>query len=148
MTEKPVRAVHVASIDGGLQSNVRNARGQGFLADEPVHIGGAEEGMTPFELLIASLASCTSATLAMYAGEKGVALRGVTIDADYTRAGEDGLPADGPDRIRRKIMLAGDLDEAAIVRLTRVAQHCPVHKAIVGDRITCEDEIVVGEPAP
>lgn len=153
MTEKIVRAVHLESIPGGrqspggLQSKVRNARGQGFLADEPAYIGGAEEGMTPFELLLAALASCTSATLVMYARDKGIALDGVTIDADYSRAGEDGLPADGPDRIRRRIALAGRLDATAVQRLTRVAQLCPVHKAIVGDRIACEDEISVVAPA-
>src|SRR3546814_19616674 len=41
-----------------------------FIADEPESVGGLGSGPTPFNLLSAALAACTTMTLRLYAARK------------------------------------------------------------------------------
>ncbi|WP_426688410.1 serine aminopeptidase domain-containing protein [Rhodanobacter ginsengiterrae] len=49
-----------------------HAGGIRFLADEPVSAGGLGTGPTPYDLVSAGLAACTTMTLRMYAEHKGL----------------------------------------------------------------------------
>ncbi len=42
-----------------------------FIVDEPEKLGGLGSGPTPFNLLSAALAACTTMTLRLYAARKG-----------------------------------------------------------------------------
>lgn len=57
-----------------------------LLSDESVAVGGQNAGAAPYNLLLASLGSCTAITLRMYANRKGWkigALRvALTLDKD------------------------------------------------------------------
>ncbi|MDH3777215.1 MAG: alpha/beta fold hydrolase, partial [Gammaproteobacteria bacterium] len=62
---------------GGFATEVRAGK-HAFLADEPVSVGGTDKGPTPYDLLAAALATCTTMTLRMYAAHKKLDLESAT----------------------------------------------------------------------
>ena len=118
------RRLTVESLGGTYTNRITDIVGHEMLADEPVELGGADRGPSPFELVAAGLGACTSITLMMYAKNKGIALRDVRVVVRFFRAGEDGHAGDHADRA---ITLYGALDEKAQQRLAAIAKRCPVH---------------------
>jgi len=82
------------------------ARQHTFLADEPIESGGADSGPTPAEYILAALASCTAATLRMYADRKGFELDGIELELSIET--EKGQPP--VTHIYRQIKLLGKLN--------------------------------------
>lgn len=109
----------------------------GFLVDEPVALGGAETGPTPYDLLLAALGSCTAITLRLYAKRKGWPLRNVTVALRHARvhvtdcAGCETAPMQ-VEEIRRTLTLEGPLDQDQRARLLEIADKCPVHRTLEG----------------
>jgi putative redox protein len=65
---------------GGLRADVRAGEFD-VVADKPVTVpGGTGSGPQPTELLLASIASCFTLSLANAANKRGIALSGVTVD--------------------------------------------------------------------
>jgi len=109
---------HVAS--GGPQWATAITTGAHSLtSDEPTALGGADAGPAPYDLLLASLGSCTAITLRMYAARKEWPLEEVTIDLAHYKEDEKS-------KITRKIWLEGDLDETQRARLADIAERTPV----------------------
>ena len=100
------------------------AGGAVFLADEPVAAGGLGSGPNPYDLLAASLGSCTAMTMRLYAARKGWPLARATVRVLHTRL------ADGRDRFAREITLEGALDADQRRRLLEIAERCPVHRTL------------------
>ncbi|TAF63079.1 MAG: OsmC family peroxiredoxin [Cytophagales bacterium] len=98
---------------------------QQIIADEPEDLGGSDEGMQPNELLLASLAACTSITLQMYAQRKNWQLEEVQMQLNI-----DKHPTETGSIIERHITLIGDLSEEQKQRLLQIANACPVHKIL------------------
>ncbi len=106
-----------------------------LLADEPASVGGLDAGPGPYDLLLAGLGACTAMTVRMYAERKGIALTGVSVTLEHDRIhAEDCADCETQsgriDRIRRRISLKGDLDEATRQRLLEIADKCPVHRTL------------------
>lgn len=106
-----------------------------LLADEPASVGGTNLGPTPYDLLSAALASCTSMTLRMYAEHKGLDLESATVRVRHgkTHAAdcEDCETEDGRiDEFRRELSFAGTLSDAERKRLVEIADRCPVHRTL------------------
>jgi len=106
-----------------------------LLVDEPVALGGADAGPNPYELLLASLGSCTAMTLRMYADRKGFPLTRATVrlrhDRIHARDCEHCETEQGMlSRITREIELEGDLDDDQRAKLMLIADKCPVHRTL------------------
>ena len=122
---------------GGFRTDVRLGDHH-LVADEPRSVGGRDLGPTPYDLLSAALATCTSMTLRMYANHKNLDLDSATVRVEHDKVhAEDCVDcetADGKiDEFRRTISLEGDLTEAQQNRMLEVADRCPVHRTLHGE---------------
>ncbi|HSN52292.1 MAG TPA: alpha/beta fold hydrolase [Woeseiaceae bacterium] len=122
---------------GGFRTDIV-AGGHALVADEPVSAGGTAAGPSPYDLLSAALASCTSMTLKMYAAHKNIDLESATVRVRHGKIHakdcEDCESAEGRiDRFERQIVLAGDLTGEQRARLLEIADRCPVHRTLHGE---------------
>lgn len=114
------------------------ARHHHLSADEPVDVGGKDVGPTPYELLIASLGTCTGITLRMYADRKKWPLEGIKVHLTHKKVHEeDCLNCEDKDArldtIERQIEFIGDLSDEQQKRLMAIADRCPIHQTLTGD---------------
>lgn len=115
-----------ASADLGEKYQVHiDADGHPILADEPVRVGGSGSGPAPYDLLLASLAACTSITLRMYAERKDWPLEGVAMELSFSRHEDEA-------RIDRRITVTGPLTEEQRTRLSEIAERTPVTLTLKG----------------
>lgn len=96
-----------------------------FQADLETAAGGSGTIPNPHDLLDAALASCTTLTLQLYTKRKQIPLEAVSVDVSHQEAG-------GVYRIKRVLHFTGNLSEAQTADLLRVANVCPIHKALHG----------------
>jgi putative redox protein len=98
-----------------------------LIADEPVTNGGKDEGADPFELLLASVGSCTAITVRMYADRKGWPLEHIHMQLTLEVDREASVT-----RITKSISLDGPLTPEQKKRLMQIADKCPTHKVLTG----------------
>ena len=109
-----------------------------LVADEPTSVGGTDQGPTPYDLLAAALATCTTMTLKMYASFKKLGLRSTTVRVSHDKIhAEDCADCESTtgkiDEFRRELSFDGELSEKEIARLLEIADRCPVHKTLHGE---------------
>ena len=97
-----------------------------FLSDAEISKGGSGTGPSPHEYLGAALAACTSMTLKMYSGHKGMNLENAVVTVDIERV-------DDVETFHRNIQLHGNLSPEEKDRLIEIANKCPIHKALMGE---------------
>lgn len=119
---------------GGFATEVRAGR-HALLADEPKAVGGTDLGPTPYDLLAAALATCTSMTLRMYAAHKKIDFESATVRVTHGRVhAEDCVDCEQRDgmvhEFRRELVLEGNLTDAQRARMVEIADRCPVHKTL------------------
>lgn len=122
------------TLIGGFQTDIRAGK-HVLVADEPTSVGGTNLGPSPYDLLSAALAGCTTMTLKMYASFKKLDLRSTTVrvthDKIHAEDCADCESADGKiDEFRREISFDGELSDQEINRLLEIADRCPVHKTL------------------
>lgn len=99
-----------------------------FVIDEPLSAGGKDLGPNPGELLSAALATCSTATVKMYADRKGWIVDEVIIDVDFIRNLKLNKTT-----FTKTIRIKGELSEPQIEKLHEIAGRCPVHKMLTGE---------------
>ena len=110
-------------VPGTLRNDVLIRDSFVLETDEPESVGGEDTAPTPHELLAASLASCVSTTIAMYARTKGWEIGDALVEVEYDQHAT-------PRQFRVDIRLDGDYDAGQIARLERAAATCPVRRSL------------------
>jgi len=123
--------------DGKLAQQIR-AGSHTLVADEPRPVGD-DTGPTPYDLLLASLGACTAMTVRMYAARKAWPLERVSVRLTHGRAhATDARDSEAGhsmiDRIELLLELGGPLTDEQTDRLLEIAQRCPVHRTLDGEK--------------
>jgi putative redox protein len=137
------RARRIGSLKNEIDVNGRHT----IVTDEPEDLGGTDEAAAPHELLAAALAACVATMIELYAERRSWPLGAVTVDVAYE-------PEDSPRRVETAIELTGDLSQEQAGRLLRVAQTCPLRRALESE-FSFEEQLTVtsleavsGGPSP
>ncbi|MDB5669822.1 MAG: OsmC family protein [Alphaproteobacteria bacterium] len=142
--EKEKQATARTSGDAAFATNVE-VEGINILVDEPASVGGGAAGPTPYELLSAALAACTSMTLRLYARGKNWDLPEFEVIVSHTVP-----PANPPrDRFDRHIVFKQPVTADRLQRLLEMADRCPVHRTLSrpSDVVTWADNPVAPLPS-
>jgi putative redox protein len=91
--------------------------------------------LTPYGMLLASVAACTAIVVNSYAQNHNIPLKGVTVDTSYDRAFIDDCDDCDEDNvyeeiIQEKLNFEGDLDEKQLKRLHQVARACSIRRLL------------------
>lgn len=97
-----------------------------FIADEPESVGGLASGPTPFNLLSAALAACTTMTLRLYADRKEWPVDRIRTGVAHRKDKGEAVP----DIFARSIEIEGDIDAEQYAELLAIADRCPVHRTL------------------
>jgi uncharacterized OsmC-like protein len=121
---------------GKVRFNVQ-ARNHSLICDQPAENKGEDSGMTPPELMLASLASCAGYYAVEYLKTRGLTETGVrvSVKADKLK---------GPARLGNFIVQVRcpvALTEEQTLALTRSVEHCLIHNTLLNPpQITLEIE--------
>ena len=102
--------------------------------------------LTPYGMLLASVAACTAIVVNSYAQNHGIPLRGVTVDTRFDRVFvEDCDDCDEntnlEEVIKESLNFEGNLDQNQLKRLHQVAKACSIKRLLEnGIPIQTEEE--------
>jgi putative redox protein len=116
-------------------------RGHRLTCDQPVAAGGTDQGPTPTELFVGSLAACVAFYARRFLARHHLDAAGLRVQATYT------MSPDRParvDTITLRLLLPHPLEENRRQALLAVVNHCTVHDSL---RTPPEVRVTLAEPA-
>jgi putative redox protein len=116
-------ATATPAVDGGLRHEVDVNGRHTLVTDEPLALGGTDEGPAPHELLPAALASCIGTMVGMYAQKRGWEIGRPRVEVVYDKDAE-------PRLFEIELHLPDGLTADQVRRLERVAATCPLRRAL------------------
>jgi uncharacterized OsmC-like protein len=126
---------------GGLKFEVA-ARGHRVICDQPVDNGGSDAGMTPPELLLASLASCAAHYAAQYLNTRGLPAADLKVKVSAEKALQPARLASFEIEVT-----APGLDERHQAGILRAAKSCLIHTTLLSGP-SIEVSVVADSLAP
>lgn len=111
---------------GGVQFEIK-ARQHSIVSDQPEETGGFDEGMTPPELLLASLGACAGFYAAQYFRKHKLAPQGTRIRVSAEKA-------QNPARLesfRIEVDVPEPLSEEERQGVERSIHHCLIHNTLL-----------------
>ncbi len=108
------------------QSFAIHVRGYPLVSDEPVTLGGDDEGPTPTELMIAGLAACAADEIVKTLMDEGVSFDLTEVGADFA------WDAQGQrvKSIRLSVTLPEEISEITRQKLLLAMLSCPARKML------------------
>jgi putative redox protein len=119
-----------------------NARTHAIVCDQPVENGGADSGMTPPELLLASLGSCAAYYAAEYFRTRNLATGGVEVEVTADKLLKPARLGNFHIRVVSPVALTAAQTEAMI----RCVHSCLVHNTLLSQP-DIAIEATIGESA-
>jgi putative redox protein len=116
-------------------------RGHRLTCDQPLADGGDDQGPTPTELFVASLAACVAFYARRFLARHHLDTTGLRVEAAFTMS--PARPA-RVDTITLQLLLPQPLEPNRRRALLAVVDHCTVHNSL---RTPPEVRITVAEPA-
>lgn len=113
-----------------LQGDVKfevAARKHSLVCDQPVENGGNDEGMTPPELLLASLGTCAAFYASAYLRKKGLPREGVEVRVTVEKAG----PPARLDNFKIEVKIPLALSEEQRTGVGVAVNHCLIHNTLL-----------------
>jgi len=135
----PEDVTRIVETGAGKFQNRILAGNHRLIGDEPKSVGGLDSGPTPYDYLSASLGTCTSMTLRMYADFKKLDVGRITVDVKHSKVHATDCEACTADEVaeggridvfERSISAKGVEDETLMAKLVEIADKCPVHKTL------------------
>ena len=127
---------------GGVQFEIK-ARRHRITCDQPQENGGFDEGVTPPELLLASLGSCVGFYAAQYLKKHQLATEGTIVRVSAEKA-------QNPARLntfRIQVEIPSGIDAQHSAGIEEAARHCLIHNTLLNSpRISLEVKASVLEP--
>lgn len=103
------------------------ARGHSIVSDQPVENGGYDEGMTPPELMLASLGSCAGYYAAQYLRKNQLATEGTTV---RVTAEKKKNPA-RMENFRIEVCVPADIEEEHKRGVEEAVHRCLIHNTLL-----------------
>lgn len=140
MSSKTISVAANMGAGWAINADIRDHK---VVIDQPQAGGGTNEGPTPLEFFLFSIAGCIGTIGRIAASQKRIELRGmeIKVDADLNPMGLMGKATDdrvGFTQIRIAAQIDADLtDEEKKVFLDEVCDRCPLH-----DNVKLSTEVV------
>jgi putative redox protein len=116
--------VKVSQVDG-VRFAVQ-ARTHTIISDQPLENHGTDEGMTPPELLLASLGSCAAYYAAEYLRTRNLAQTGVEVSVAAQKLLKPARLGNFRVHVQSPVMLTAEQSDA----MMRSVHHCLVHNTL------------------
>ena len=112
---------------GALQFEIKT-RGHSIVSDQPVSSGGYDEGMTPPELLLASLGSCAGYYAAEFLRKNKLASEGTRVRVTCEKVSK---PVARMTDFVIEVNAPVELSEGQLKGMESAVEHCLVHNTLL-----------------
>jgi putative redox protein len=112
---------------GSVQFEIKT-RGHSLISDQPLESGGFDEGMTPPELLLASLGSCAAYYAAQYLRKHKLAAEGTRVRVTCDKVKE---PVVRLTNFVIEVIAAVELSEKHHKGVHDAVEHCLIHNTLL-----------------